>query len=313
MRTSLGRALSLLAVFAAGTLFTWSQNQPSQTTSRAFTTGGGLNILSDTHGVDFGPYLKRLRVVVQQHWEPLVPEVARPPIMKRGMLVVEFYIMKDGSIKGMRLIKGSGDFSLDEAAWGALTSSIPLERLPIEFPGDFLVLRAAFYYNPSDKPLIENDRVVVRDVADSLPARALDAVVISVSGDAVWLPKGTPPKINGRSVVIELRDHPVAPIENTSGYPLAFPRPGVKKILENDRVIVWDYTWTPDVLTPMHFHDKDVVVVFHEDGDLKTTTPDGQSVVNSYTPVTVRFNTRNRVHTETLVRGKQRAIIAELK
>jgi hypothetical protein len=325
MRTLLGRALSLLPVFAAGTLLTWSQNQPSQTTSTALSTGGRLEILSDTYGVDFGPYLKRLRVVVQKHWEPLVPEVAGPPIRKTGTLVVEFYIMKDGSIKGMTLIKGSGDRSLDEAAWGALTSSIPFERLPIEFPGDHLLLRARFLYNPSpqgeaaaenqsaDKPLIQNDRVVVRDVADSLPARVLDAVVISVSGDAVWLPKGTPPKINGRSVVIELRDHPVAPIENTSGYPLAFPRPGVKKILENDRVIVWDYTWTPDALTPMHFHDKDVVVVFLEDGDLKSTTPDGQSVVNSYTPVTVRFNTRNRVHTETLVRGKQRAIIAELK
>jgi hypothetical protein len=155
--------------------------------------------------------------------------------------------------------------------------------------------------------------VVVWDVADSLPTRAFDAVVISVSGDAVWLPKGTPPKINGRSIVVDLRDHAVAPIENTSGYPLAFPRPGVKKILENERVIVWDYTWTPDVLTPMHFHDKDIVVVFLEDGDLQSTTPDGQSVVNSYTPVTVRFNDRDRVHAETLVRGKQRAIIVELK
>jgi hypothetical protein len=38
--------------------------------------------------------------------------------------------------------------------------------------------------------------------------------------------------------------------------PPAFPRPGVKKILENERVIVWDCTWTPGVATPMHFHDK---------------------------------------------------------
>ncbi len=128
------------------------------------------------------------------------------------------------------------------------------------------------------KPTIENDRVAVWDVTDSAPARPLDAVVVS-----------------------------------TSGYPLAFPRPGVKKLLENARVIVWDYTWTPDVATPMHFHDKDVVVLFLEDGDLKSTTPDGQAVVNPYTSGTVRFNLRNRTHTETLVRGKQRAIITELK
>jgi hypothetical protein len=163
------------------------------------------------------------------------------------------------------------------------------------------------------KPAIENDRVAVWDVTDSTAARPLDAVVVSLSGNATFLPKGTPPKIAGRSMVIELKDHPVAPLENTSGYPLAFPRPHVKKILENERVIVWDYSWTPGVSTPMHFHDKDVVVVFLEDGDVKSTTLDGQSVVNSYTPGTVRFNARNRTHFETLVRGQQRAIITELK
>lgn len=65
--------------------------------------------------------------------------------------------------------------------------------------------------------------------------------------------------------------------------------------------------------TPMHFHDKDVVVVFLEDGDLSSTTPDGQVVVNSYTSGAARFNPRGRIHTETLVRGKQHAIITELK
>jgi hypothetical protein len=63
----------------------------------------------------------------------------------------------------------------------------------------------------------------------------------------------------------------------------------------------------------MHFHDKDVVALFLEDGDLKSTTPDGQAVVNSRASGTVRFNLRNRSHTETLVRGEQRAIIMELK
>ncbi len=162
-------------------------------------------------------------------------------------------------------------------------------------------------------PIIENDRVVVWDVTDSVPARPFDAVVVSLKGGAAFLPKGTPPRIDGRSIVVDLRDHLVAPMENTSGYPLAFPRPGAKKLLENERIIVWDYTWTSGVATPMHFHDKDVVVLFLGDGDLKSTTPDGQAVVNPYTSGTARFNLRNRTHNETLVRGKQRAIITELK
>jgi hypothetical protein len=173
------------------------------------------------------------------------------------------------------------------------------------------------------KPVIENDRVAVWDVAEPPTARPFDAVVVSLSGGASFVPRNTTPKasgprisdpkIGGRSIVIDLKDHPVAPIANTSGYPLAFPRPGSKKILENARVIVWDYTWTQGVATPMHFHDKDVVVVYLEDGDLKSTNPDGKETVNSYQFGTVKFNLRDRVHTETLVRGKQHAIITELK
>lgn len=166
---------------------------------------------------------------------------------------------------------------------------------------------------PAMKPVIENDRVVVWNGSDPAAAHPFDAVLVSLTGEVAFLPKGTRPKIAGPSIVIDLKNHPVPPLENTSGYPLAFPRPGSKKLLENDRVIVWDYSWTTDVPTPTHFHDKDVVVVFLENGDLKSTTLDGQSMVTSYTPGTVRFNTRNRTHYETLVRGKQHAIVTELK
>jgi hypothetical protein len=163
------------------------------------------------------------------------------------------------------------------------------------------------------KPVIENDRVAVWDVSHPSTPQEFDALVVSLSGNAVFLQKGTAPKSAGRSIVIDLKNHPVDPIPNTSGYPLAFPREGAKKILENSRVIVWDYTWTPGVATPMHFHDKDTVVVFLEDGDLSSTTLDGKVAVNSFTSGTVRFNLRDRTHTETLIRGKQRAIITELK
>jgi hypothetical protein len=169
------------------------------------------------------------------------------------------------------------------------------------------------------KPVIENDRVIVWDVTTPTTAQPFDAVIVSFSGSAQFVPRGTTPQkvadrtLPGRSIVIDLKDHPVASIANTTGYPLAFPRPGSKKILENARVIVWDYTWTPGVATPMHFHDKDVVVVYLDDGDLKSTTPDGQVVENPYGFGTVRFNLRDRTHTETLIRGKQHAIITELK
>jgi hypothetical protein len=163
------------------------------------------------------------------------------------------------------------------------------------------------------KPVIDNDRVAIWDVTGAVPARPGDAVIVSLAGSAKFVPKRTTPKISGRSMVIDLKDHPVAPLANKSGYPNAFPRPGAKKILENDRVVVWNYSWATSVPTAMHYHDKDAIVTYLEDGDLKSTTPDGKEVVNPYPAGTVRFNARDRSHTEVLVRGKQHAIITELK
>lgn len=109
---------------------------------------GSMDILSDTMGVDFGPYMKRLHVTVEDHWFPLIPEVALPPMMKKGRVVIEFSIMKNGTIQGLQIVSSSGDIALDRAAYGALMNAVPLPRLPLEYAGDFLRIRAAFYYNP---------------------------------------------------------------------------------------------------------------------------------------------------------------------
>ena len=44
---------------------------------------GAMDVLSDTMGVDFGPYLQRVLHDVKFNWYNLIPEVARPPLMKR--------------------------------------------------------------------------------------------------------------------------------------------------------------------------------------------------------------------------------------
>jgi hypothetical protein len=161
--------------------------------------------------------------------------------------------------------------------------------------------------------VIDNQRVQVREIDGAVETVPYDSVWISRAGHAVFLKKGSAHKTDGEGILIGLKDFKVAPLANKSKYPLAFPRPGVKKLLENARVIVWDYTWTTGVATPMHFHDKDVVVYYQEDGDLRSTTPSGEMTVNQYKPGMIRFNLRDRIHTETLVRGKQRALITELK
>jgi hypothetical protein len=162
-------------------------------------------------------------------------------------------------------------------------------------------------------PAVDNQRVQVREVDGALAPVPQDSVWVARSGQAMFLPSGTPHKSDGKGILIALKDFKVEPLANKTGLPLAFPRPGSKKLFENARVIVWDYTWTPGVATPMHFHDKDVVVFYLEDGDLQSTTPNGEKTVNPYKRFMIRFNLRDRSHTETLTRGKQRAIITELK
>jgi TonB family protein len=106
---------------------------------------GALDILSDTQGVDFGPYLQRILQDVRQNWYLLIPPSAE---MKKGKLAIEFAITKDGQVAGMKLIASSGDTALDRAAWGGITASDPFPPLPTEFGGQYLALRFRFYYNP---------------------------------------------------------------------------------------------------------------------------------------------------------------------
>lgn len=116
-------------------------------------THGNLEILSDTMGVDFGPYLRRLKLTVQDHWYQIMPQSAMPPEMKKGVVVVEFAILKDGRVAGLRVVRGSGDIALDRAAYGGITYSNPLPALPGNYGGDYLLLRASFYYNPDKNEL----------------------------------------------------------------------------------------------------------------------------------------------------------------
>jgi TonB family protein len=114
---------------------------------------GPLDVLSDTMGVDFGPYLSRVLHDVRENWYNLIPEIARAPLMKRGKVSIEFVILKDGRMTGIRTAAGSGDVALDRAAWGGITASSPFPPLPRDFGGQYLALRFHFYYNPESADL----------------------------------------------------------------------------------------------------------------------------------------------------------------
>jgi TonB family protein len=114
---------------------------------------GPMEVLSDTMGVDFGPYLARVLHDVRENWYRIIPESARAPLMKKGKVSIEFAILKNGQVAGLQIVGTSGDVALDRAAYGGITASKPFPPLPTEFGGQYLALRFRFYYNPDKSDL----------------------------------------------------------------------------------------------------------------------------------------------------------------
>jgi TonB family protein len=111
---------------------------------------GNLEVLSDTQGVDFGPYLQGVLHYVKQNWYAVIPESMQ---RKHGSVIIEFAITKDGRLAGMKLVATSGDVPLDRAAWAGITGSDPFPPLPSEFGGQYIALRFRFFYNPTKEEL----------------------------------------------------------------------------------------------------------------------------------------------------------------
>lgn len=109
-----------------------------------FSTSGPI-ILSNTRGVDFGPYLAQILMIVRQNWYAVIPESAR--LGEQGRCSIVFDIQKDGSVPRLELVSPSGRRELDLAAISGIKSSIPFPPLPAEFTGNDLLLQFNFFYN----------------------------------------------------------------------------------------------------------------------------------------------------------------------
>jgi TonB family protein len=98
-------------------------------------------------GVDFSPYLRRIRSDIQRNWIPLIPAQANRPELKKGTVGIRITILPDGRIGSMKLESPSGDVDFDKAAWSAITSENMFPALPEAFHGPLLELRLGFFYN----------------------------------------------------------------------------------------------------------------------------------------------------------------------
>jgi TonB family protein len=107
--------------------------------------GAGVELMTDTGGVDFRPYLTQVLAAVRRNWMAVWPESVRMGL--RGRVSLEIAISRDGAV--MKLVYGehSGSRALDEAAVAGVSGSNPFPPLPTEYRGERIVIRLNFVYN----------------------------------------------------------------------------------------------------------------------------------------------------------------------
>lgn len=118
-----------------------------------------------------------------------------------------------------------------------------------------------------------------------------------------------------RAILIELKGVKKDPLPPPpKGVETAWQlREGVSKVLENDQVIVWDFRFQVGGSVPLHFHDKDTVVVELEPGVVRSISQDGDPQEVTWQGMRARFAPRGRIHREEVVSGVPRGIIVEIK
>lgn len=102
-------------------------------------------ILSDTQGVDFGPWLTAVYYRVRNNWYSVIPQVYRSGL--KGVVVIVFDVRRNGSLEDLEIVRGSNFSPYDRAAISSLKLSEPLPNFPDAFKKDRLTLQFTYLYN----------------------------------------------------------------------------------------------------------------------------------------------------------------------
>ena len=96
---------------------------------------GGIQMLTDTEGIDFNDYLQRVYITVKQNWYAVMP--ASVQLGDQGVVSLQFKIMRDGSVPdGDRATRFQfRKEPLDRAAFSSIRASNPFQPLPAQFKG----------------------------------------------------------------------------------------------------------------------------------------------------------------------------------
>ena len=102
-------------------------------------------ILSDTHGVNFGPWLTAVYFRVRNNWYSVIPQVYRSGL--KGVVVIVFDVRRNGNLEDLEIVRSSNFSPYDRAAVSSLKLSEPLPNFPGAFTKDRLTLQFTYFYN----------------------------------------------------------------------------------------------------------------------------------------------------------------------
>ncbi len=102
-------------------------------------------ILSDTQGVNFGPWLTAVYFRVRKNWYSVIPQAYRSGL--KGVVVIVFDVRRNGSLEELEVVRSSNFSPYDRSAISSLKLSEPLPNFPDAFKKDRLTLQFTYFYN----------------------------------------------------------------------------------------------------------------------------------------------------------------------
>jgi protein TonB len=117
----------------------------------SFTMGAGMQAglgFSGTGGGDFGArypwYVEAVQRRISSNW---LQSTVDPAVRFAPRVVVDFQVLRDGSVTNVQLVHSSGNSSVDLSAIRAIRESSPLDRLPGDYAGSNVNVEFSFEFH----------------------------------------------------------------------------------------------------------------------------------------------------------------------
>ena len=121
----------------------------TQTPTKQVNVSAGAMVLSNTQGVDFSSYIsQQVMAKIQREWSLQIQKADITAVGKKGRVILEFAIERDGSVGQMKLKQSTQEQVLDDAVREAIRAASPFTPLPAKFRGQDIMVRFQCDYNP---------------------------------------------------------------------------------------------------------------------------------------------------------------------